>query len=161
LLKRMMRSSGTPTAYAAAIPPLRNDRGVKRVPGGGRTVTPRRPSAVATTRSRCEKKGVANATAGEDAKSRKNRRQIGSSSPVVGISNDTRGDDPDSPYLKTRNSRLTAAPEMRTPSGDRARTLAGRALIRKPTQTTAQKRNSGVPAAESALVKQKAAAVAG
>jgi hypothetical protein len=55
------------------------------------------------------KAGVATATADVDAKSRKNVRRIGSSAPFFSIGKDTCGDDPDSPYVKRGNSRLTHA----------------------------------------------------
>jgi hypothetical protein len=51
---------------------------------------------------------------------------------------ETRGENPDSPYLNTRISSITAVLEMRTSGDERASTLAGRALMRKPRQTSAQ-----------------------
>jgi hypothetical protein len=72
------------------------------------------------------------------SRSRRNRRRIGSSSPVVGIIREIRGEDPDSPYLKMRSSSITVVLETRAASDDSASRLAGRALIRKHTLTTAQ-----------------------
>jgi hypothetical protein len=120
------------------MPPLRSERGVKRAPGGGQAETPRRLAAVAETRAWCWNHGEAAVDAGLSATSHRNKLRTGSSTTAVGIQRDTLGKAPDSPSLNTRSSSEIAEADTCTASADKASTLAGRALMRKQTHTTAQ-----------------------